>query len=54
MKRWRTSGALQGLAVVTDTDAYVASPVELPWLKKKALDFRRSEMMDPPASEVVH
>ena len=36
------------VAVVTDTEAFVASPFELPWLAEKALDFRRSEIVTAP------
>lgn len=38
------------LAVETEQETFVASPFELPWLAKGALDSRRSEMLaDPPS-----
>jgi hypothetical protein len=39
------------VAVLTETEAFVASPFELPWLAGKALDFLRSEVLTaPPAA----
>jgi hypothetical protein len=42
------------VAVLTDAEAYVASPVELPWLAAKALDFRRSEILETPPTGTVN